>query len=144
MVHGDCRVPQHYKPNKSLGKWVAKQREQYKLKLKGQHSFLTPYREEKLNQAGFSWHVRNSLDSEVQNVMDEMINNNRTALAATSTSTTNNDDDAVDAKIAAVIIATNETTNIDAVKMEPDIEIRTDPPPNDDVLLKTSNEMAEV
>jgi uncharacterized membrane protein YgaE (UPF0421/DUF939 family) len=53
-----------------LGKWVAKQREQYKLKLKGQHSFLTPYREEQLNQIGFSWHVRNSLDNEVQTVLD--------------------------------------------------------------------------
>ena len=87
-LHGDCRVPQHYKPNKSLGKWVAKQREQFKLKLKNQHSFLTPFREEKLNQAGFSWHIRNSLDSEVQTVMDELISNNRNALAATSASTT--------------------------------------------------------
>jgi hypothetical protein len=71
--------------------------------LKGQHSFLTPYREEKLNQAGFSWHVRNSLDSEVQTVMDELINNNRNALAATSTSTTDttNDNMNVDGATAA-------------------------------------------
>ena len=41
-----------------------------------------------MNQAGFSWHVRNSLDSEVQTVMDEMINNNRMALASTTTTTT--------------------------------------------------------
>lgn len=25
--HGDCKVPQHYKHNRALGKWVAKQRE---------------------------------------------------------------------------------------------------------------------
>ena len=120
-MHGDCRVPQHYKPNKSLGKWVAKQREQYKLKLKGQHSFLTPYREEKLNQAGFSWHVRNSLDSEVQTVMDELINNNRNALAATSSSTTaNTNGDGAIANSASV------------VKEEPYDEMTSTHPPNDD------------
>ena len=71
-AHGDCKVPQHYKPNRSLGKWVAKQREQYKLRLKGLHSFLTPYREEKLNAIGFSWFVRSALDSEVQSAMEEV------------------------------------------------------------------------
>jgi len=60
--HGDCKVPQHYKENKALGKWVAKQREQHKLLKKGQHSFLTPYRLEKLNNVGFVWSVRASLD----------------------------------------------------------------------------------
>jgi hypothetical protein len=45
-----------------LGKWVAKQREQYKLLRKGQHSFLTPYRLEKLNNVGFVWSVRSSLE----------------------------------------------------------------------------------
>ena len=62
--HGDCKVPQHYKPNKSLGKWVAKQREQYKLLRKGQHSFLTPYRLEKLNQAGFAWQIRSTMSAD--------------------------------------------------------------------------------
>ena len=61
--HGDCKVPQHYKENKALGKWVAKQREQHKLLKKGQHSFLTPYRLEKLNAVGFVWSVRSSLDT---------------------------------------------------------------------------------
>lgn len=61
-IHGDCKVPQHYKENRALGKWVAKQREQYKRMKKGQHSFLTPYRLEKLEQVGFSWHIRTSLD----------------------------------------------------------------------------------
>jgi hypothetical protein len=62
QVQGDCKVPQHYKENRALGKWVAKQREQFKLMKKGQHSFLTPYRLEKLEQVGFSWHLRTSLD----------------------------------------------------------------------------------
>jgi len=56
--HGDTRVPQHFKENKALGKWVAKQREQYKLHKKGKHSFLTPDRLEKLNSIGFVWSVR--------------------------------------------------------------------------------------
>jgi hypothetical protein len=57
-INGDTRVPQHYKVNKALGKWVAKQREQYKLHKKGKHSFLTPDRLEKLNSIGFVWSVR--------------------------------------------------------------------------------------
>mmetsp|Transcript_5084 Transcript_5084/g.5875 ORF Transcript_5084/g.5875 Transcript_5084/m.5875 type:complete len:405 (+) Transcript_5084:26-1240(+) len=56
--NGHTRVPQHYTPNKALGKWVAKQREQYKLYKKGKHSFLTPDRLEKLNTIGFVWSVR--------------------------------------------------------------------------------------
>lgn len=42
---------------------MAKQREQHKLLKKGLHSFLTPYRLEKLNNVGFVWSVRSSLDS---------------------------------------------------------------------------------
>jgi len=56
--HGDTKVPQHYKETPGLGKWVAKQREQFRLKSQGKHSFLTPDRLEKLNQAGFVWSVR--------------------------------------------------------------------------------------
>ena len=57
-------MPQHYRENRALGKWVAKQREQYKLKKKGQHSFLTPDREEKLTSVAFVWQVRSSLPGE--------------------------------------------------------------------------------
>lgn len=56
--HGDTKVPQHYKDTPGLGKWVAKQREQYRLRSQGKHSFLTPDRLEKLNEAGFVWSVR--------------------------------------------------------------------------------------
>eukprot|EP00534_Pseudo-nitzschia_fraudulenta_P012814 CAMPEP_0201219670 /NCGR_PEP_ID=MMETSP0851-20130426/191195_1 /ASSEMBLY_ACC=CAM_ASM_000631 /TAXON_ID=183588 /ORGANISM="Pseudo-nitzschia fraudulenta, Strain WWA7" /LENGTH=434 /DNA_ID=CAMNT_0047509361 /DNA_START=30 /DNA_END=1334 /DNA_ORIENTATION=+ len=62
--NGDTRVPQHYKANKALGKWVAKQREQYKLHKKGKHSFLTPDRLEKLNSIGFVWSVRGESSTE--------------------------------------------------------------------------------
>lgn len=37
---------------------MAKQREQYRLRSQGKHSFLTPDRLEKLNEAGFVWSVR--------------------------------------------------------------------------------------
>ena len=70
QVNGDCKVPQHYKENKALGKWVAKQREQFKLLKKDQHSFLTPYRLEKLNQIGFVWQVRTALDMEDGDMQD--------------------------------------------------------------------------
>lgn len=70
-ANGDCRVPQHFNSNKALGKWVAKQREQYKLLKAGKHSFLTPYRLEKLEQAGFVWSVRTPFESEVRNVISE-------------------------------------------------------------------------
>jgi hypothetical protein len=33
---------------------------------KGKHTFLTPYRLEKLNQIGFVWQVRTSLDEELE------------------------------------------------------------------------------
>lgn len=63
---GHCKVPQHYKDNKSLGKWVAKQREQYKRHLKGEHTFLTPLRLEKLNEAGFVWSMRATLSEQAK------------------------------------------------------------------------------
>ena len=73
-----CKVPQHYKANRALGKWVAKQREQYRLKKNGEHSFLTDYRIEKLEQCGFAWQVRHSTlnsnhhtEDAVSNVSDE-------------------------------------------------------------------------
>lgn len=63
--NGDCKVPQHYKENKALGKWVAKQREQFKLLKQGKHSFLTEDRLEKLNAVGFVWQVRSGIDSDI-------------------------------------------------------------------------------
>jgi len=45
---------------------VAKQREQYRLLQKGQHSFLTPYRLEKLNEVGFCWAARTSANDPAQ------------------------------------------------------------------------------
>lgn len=39
--------------------------QQFKRMKKGQHSFLTSYRLERLNQVGFIWQVRTALDSDI-------------------------------------------------------------------------------
>ena len=46
---------------------MAKQREQYRLKKKGEHSFLTDDRIEKLENCGFAWQVRSSAGYDAQN-----------------------------------------------------------------------------
>ena len=56
--HGNCLVPQHYPDNKALGKWVANQRAQYRLRREGKHSFLTEERIKLLGDAGFVWSVK--------------------------------------------------------------------------------------
>eukprot|EP00544_Gedaniella_sp_CCMP2646_P004528 CAMPEP_0202495918 /NCGR_PEP_ID=MMETSP1361-20130828/18295_1 /ASSEMBLY_ACC=CAM_ASM_000849 /TAXON_ID=210615 /ORGANISM="Staurosira complex sp., Strain CCMP2646" /LENGTH=319 /DNA_ID=CAMNT_0049127103 /DNA_START=26 /DNA_END=985 /DNA_ORIENTATION=+ len=56
--YGDTIVPQQYEPNRPLGKWVAKQREQYRLLQQGKHSFLTADRLQALNEIGFVWQVQ--------------------------------------------------------------------------------------
>ena len=59
-AHGNCEVPQSYAPNKALGKWVAKQREQYRNREEGKHSSLTDDRLNKLNNVGFKWILNKS------------------------------------------------------------------------------------
>ena len=45
--------------NQKLGRWVAEQRTQYKLKMEGQESNMTEDRVHKLNSIEFKWAVRN-------------------------------------------------------------------------------------
>jgi Helicase associated domain len=54
-----------------LGKWVAKQREQYRALKKGEHSFLTPDRLEQLNQIGFVWSMKGRVPREDDDDVDE-------------------------------------------------------------------------
>ena len=62
-MHGHVDVPQTYKDNKSLGKWVGKQREQFKVYFKNVHSppdevvscAMTEERMRRLNEIGFKW-----------------------------------------------------------------------------------------
>ncbi|KAL9179467.1 hypothetical protein ACHAXT_008757 [Thalassiosira profunda] len=56
--NGHCVVPQHYARNRPLGKWVAKQREQYRFYREGKHSFLTEERIDLLKSVGFVWKIK--------------------------------------------------------------------------------------
>ena len=56
--HGNCLVPTNYQHNKSLGKWVKKQRYQYRLKLEGKYSTMTDERINELEAIDFVWNAR--------------------------------------------------------------------------------------
>jgi hypothetical protein len=60
-INGHCNVPQHYIENTKLGTWVAKQRYQYRLHLKGKPSRITLSRIQALESLGFE-KVRNHLE----------------------------------------------------------------------------------
>lgn len=52
---GHCSVPHTFPSNPSLGRWVKRQRYQYKLMLEGKESTMTRRRAQKLENAGFVW-----------------------------------------------------------------------------------------
>jgi hypothetical protein len=54
-VHGHCNVPRKYSENAKLGSWVASQRYQYSLHLKGETSSLSLPRIKALDSLGFEW-----------------------------------------------------------------------------------------
>jgi len=56
--HGDCLVPYSYEPNKQLGRWVGRQRWQYRLLQQGKQSSMTGKRIAKLEEIGFKWKAR--------------------------------------------------------------------------------------
>jgi hypothetical protein len=57
-LNGHCNVPQRYfSENSKLGKWVAKQRTQYKLHLKGKAQMST-FRIQELESLGLEWRQR--------------------------------------------------------------------------------------
>jgi Helicase associated domain len=53
--HGHCLVPLNWEPNPSLAHWVKRQRYQYRIKNEGNHSTMTPERQEALEKLGFVW-----------------------------------------------------------------------------------------
>jgi hypothetical protein len=55
IVHGHCNVPQRYKENAMLATWVTTQRRNYRLKVEGKSSPMTPFRIQALNKLGFEW-----------------------------------------------------------------------------------------
>jgi hypothetical protein len=54
-VHGHCNVPRKYRENAKLGAWVATQRYQYSLHLKGKTSAINLPRIQALERLGFEW-----------------------------------------------------------------------------------------
>eukprot|EP00559_Dactyliosolen_fragilissimus_P000067 CAMPEP_0184873634 /NCGR_PEP_ID=MMETSP0580-20130426/41954_1 /TAXON_ID=1118495 /ORGANISM="Dactyliosolen fragilissimus" /LENGTH=390 /DNA_ID=CAMNT_0027376563 /DNA_START=422 /DNA_END=1591 /DNA_ORIENTATION=- len=55
--HGDCLVPQKYKPNQELATWVDVQRQQYRLLKMDKPSSMTEDRIQNLNDIGFIWNA---------------------------------------------------------------------------------------
>jgi hypothetical protein len=56
-IHGHCNVPDIYSENIKLGKWVATQRNKYRLHREGKISQMTPFRIQELENLGFEWRV---------------------------------------------------------------------------------------
>jgi hypothetical protein len=67
--HGHCNVPSCYSEYTKLGYWVAYQRTQYKLHLKGKTSIMTTYRIQELESLGFEW---NSYDAAWKKRLSEL------------------------------------------------------------------------
>ena len=61
LVHGNCKVPQKYSLNPSLGRWVHKQRHEF-IKIQMNKDYranpLVKQRIEALNRIGFEWSLR--------------------------------------------------------------------------------------
>jgi hypothetical protein len=54
-IHGNCNVPQSYCENAKLSKWVATQRSNYRLQVKGKESQMILHRVQALESLGFEW-----------------------------------------------------------------------------------------
>jgi hypothetical protein len=54
-VHGHCNVPWNDSENAKLGRWIGKQRTQYRFYQEGKTSSLTTFRIQKLESLGFEW-----------------------------------------------------------------------------------------
>jgi hypothetical protein len=54
-IHGHCNIPERYSENSKLAKWVATQRYNYKLHVKGKTSYITLSRIQELESLGFEW-----------------------------------------------------------------------------------------
>jgi hypothetical protein len=57
-VHGHCNVPKNYNENSQLGRWVTRQRSQYRLHQEGKTSSMTLFRIDALESLGFEWVLR--------------------------------------------------------------------------------------
>ena len=55
IIQGNCNVPKNYSENTKLAYWVAYQRQQYCLHVKGKTSRMTTHRIQALESLGFEW-----------------------------------------------------------------------------------------
>jgi len=63
---GHCKVPQNYEANKKLGRWVDKQRQEYKLFMEGKKAKISEERIGKLNSIDFKWKMLERTDWETR------------------------------------------------------------------------------
>jgi hypothetical protein len=56
-IHGHCNVPLNCSENAKLATWVANQRKEYRSRVKGKTSHITPARIQELECLGFKWRV---------------------------------------------------------------------------------------
>ena len=77
-MQGHTLVPQEYVVNGlNLGIWVSKQRTQYTLKEKGEHSQITDERVRLLNDLSFAWSARDEIwDNNLRALAEYKIDNN--------------------------------------------------------------------
>jgi hypothetical protein len=68
-IFGHCNVPQNYSENSKLGTWVATQRRDFRLHLKGKTSHMAPLRIQELESLGFEW---DSLDADWEDCLSEL------------------------------------------------------------------------
>lgn len=132
--YGNCRVPQNYKENKALGRWVAKQREQHRRLRRGHHSHLTPYRVEKLETIGFIWSIRSAADDDSDASIVKLPNNAPNSTRTTSIGVA--DSASVPMSTAAKGTTGNEQAEI-AIQREMDDEETKCKPRNIDEALMT-------
>jgi len=70
---GHCNVAQRYPPNRSLGKWVHKQRDEFKRHLLQRKSALDPFRITALLQIGFQVSVDNLAEALWHDRFDQLL-----------------------------------------------------------------------
>jgi len=58
ILFGNYHVPQKYKDDPDLGRWVKNQRDKYRLYQEGRQSSMTPERIKLLEDIGFQWSVK--------------------------------------------------------------------------------------
>jgi len=90
---GHCLVPKMYPLNAALGRWVGRQRSQYKLRQEGQKGGISDDRVSKLEQLGFVWHAGPSPGSNnnKKKLVASSATNNATSTSAVATSITQDD-----------------------------------------------------